>query len=158
MSWPSPRYQSSSFADMLNIQRYRVTQSCYSAVQYAKKGPTTSNDREPINVNNDDAQCEAHQKKNVIDNTQKDSSISSVGSTIALQPEDRRPWMHRVIEEGNGSGYKGWSYIILVIKTGRLITWNIKGINSTPVIIKQYLHKYIRQLVNLRTYSCMQYH
>ena len=35
------------------------------------------------------------------------SGFFSVGSTIARQYEDERPWMHEMIVEANGSDHKG---------------------------------------------------
>ena len=69
---------------------------------------------EPININNNNAQHEAlkaHQDKYVKDDdTCKDVLSFPMGSTVAMQDEDGRPWMHGVLErlttvttEGNGT-------------------------------------------------------
>ena len=47
--------------------------------------------------------------------------------------------MHRVIKEANSSDLNGRSYIIRVMKTGRIITWDIRHICSTQVTTEQYL-------------------
>ena len=53
---------------------------------------------EPININNKDVQywtLEAHQRKYSKDNdTHKEPFCFSAGSTVAVQWEDRGPWMH----------------------------------------------------------------
>ena len=53
--------------------------------------------------------------------------------------------MHWVIEETNGSDHKGQLYIIWVTETGRLITWNMTYICSTPVTMEQYLCEQIKK-------------
>ena len=68
--------------------------------------------REPININNDDAQykaLKAHQNKYIKSNvTHKDPSVFfSIAPTVAMQQEDRGPWMHEVIEEVNCSDPRG---------------------------------------------------
>ena len=47
--------------------------------------------------------------------------------------------MHRVIEEANSTDHNGWSYIIRVMKTGRLIMCHTMHICRTPVTTEQYL-------------------
>ena len=72
--------------------------------------------KEPIKINNDYARYEAlkaHQNKYVKNNeTCKDPSVFSIGSTVAVQCKDGGPWMHKVIEEVNGSDHRGQSYVI----------------------------------------------
>ena len=63
----------------------------------------------------------------------------SVGSTGAMQCEDGGPWIHGVIEEANNNGHIGRSYIITVMKTGRVITQNTRHICNTPIPPEQYL-------------------
>ena len=59
--------------------------------------------REPININNDNAHYEAlkvGQNKYIKGNdTDKDSLPFPVGSTISIQHEDGGSWMHGVIKE-----------------------------------------------------------
>ena len=40
-------------------------------------------------------------------NTHKDTSVFSVGSTVALQHADRGPHTYGVMEEANGSDHRG---------------------------------------------------
>ena len=63
--------------------------------------------KEPINVNNDDesyealkSRQEAYTKNN---DTHKDSTFFSAGSTVAVQREDGSPWMHGMIMECNSN-------------------------------------------------------
>ena len=68
-----------------------------------------------------------------------------IGSTVAIQYEDGKPWMHRVIKEPNSSDHRRRSYIIRVTKIGRLITQNIRHICSTPVTTEKYLWGQIKK-------------
>ena len=76
--------------------------------------------REPININNDDAKYEAlkaHQDKYVKNSdTHKDLLSFPIMSTVATHCEDGGPWMHGLIKEANSSGHKGRCYIIRVTK------------------------------------------
>ena len=105
--------------------------------------------REPISINNDDAQYEALkvcQNKSVKKkDTHKDSLSFPKGSTVALQHEDGGPWMHRVIDEVNNSDHKGRSYIIRVVTMSRPITWNRRHICSSPVTTEKYLWEQIKR-------------
>ena len=68
--------------------------------------------REAININNDEAQCEAlkaHQIKYMKDNDTK-THIFPIWSKVAMQYEDCGPWMHRVIKEANNSDDNGRPY------------------------------------------------
>ena len=67
----------------------------------------------------------------------------SAGCRVAIQQEDGGPWTHEIIEEANGSNYREQLYIIQVMKTGKLITWNMKHICNNPVTTEQYLHEQI---------------
>ena len=53
--------------------------------------------------------------------------------------EDRGPWMHDMIVEGNSEKHQGWSYWVLVMKRGQVIMWNMRDIRHTPVTVEQYL-------------------
>ena len=82
--------------------------------------------RKPRNVNNNDAKYEAskaHQNKYVKNNdTHKDPSVFSAGFMVAVQWKDRVLWMHVVVEEAKVCDHSGQSYIIWVMRTGKLIT------------------------------------
>ena len=95
--------------------------------------------REQTNFNADDEHYEdlkTHQDKYIKGNdTYKDSFSFPIGSTLAVQNEDGGPWMHGTSEETNSTDHQGQSYIIRVIKTGRLMT----DICRTPIPAQQYL-------------------
>ena len=54
-------------------------------------------------------------------------------------------WSHGVIKEANNSNHGGISYIIGVMKMGRLIMWNTRQIHNTPITTKQYLRGQIKK-------------
>ena len=60
-------------------------------------------------------------------------------STVAIQCEDGGSWMHRVIEEASSSEHNQRSYIVRVMKTDRLMTWNTRYLHNTPITTQQYL-------------------
>ena len=49
-----------------------------------------------------------------------------VGSTVAMQKEDSRPWMHEVIVEGKSTHHNWKLYTVRVTEMGRMITHNKK--------------------------------
>ena len=71
--------------------------------------------REPININNNDACYEAltaHQSKYIKDkDIHKDSFYFPIWSTVTVQCEDGGCWRHSVINEANDSENDGRSYI-----------------------------------------------
>ena len=69
----------------------------------------------------------------------KNSTIFSSGSTVAIQMEDGGSWVYGKIIEGNNKGQQGWSYWVQVTKTGRVIMQNTKHIRYTLVTVEQYL-------------------
>ena len=74
------------------------------------KGLLSQMSRGPLNVNNDDAQYkafEAHHKYVKDNDTQKEPSFFSAGSTVAVQCKDEGPWTHRVADEANSNDPKG---------------------------------------------------
>ena len=52
---------------------------------------------------------------------------------------------HSVIEEANNSDHNGRSYIVRVIKMGRLIMWNTRHICSIPITTEQYHWEQIKR-------------
>ena len=78
-------------------------------------------------------------------NTFKDSVSFPLVSTVAVQHEDGGPWMHAVIEEANKSDHCGRSYIIRVMKTGRLVMWNTTHICNTPITMEQCHQEQIKK-------------
>ena len=94
---------------------------------------------------------------NANNNSQRLTSFP-LGCTVVIQCEDGGPWTHRVIKEANKSDYNGRSYIIKVLKMGRLIIWNIRHIYSTPIWTEQYHQEQIkRQMEDKRTFSWRQW-
>ena len=104
---------------------------------------------EPIKINNDDAQHEVlkgHQIEYVKNNDNKKIHLFfSIESTVAVQWEDGRPWIHGVIGEANGSDHKGQSCMIEIMKTGKLIIWNRKYLCNISITMKQYICKQIKK-------------
>ena len=70
----------------------------------------------------------------------EDSFSFPIGSTGAVQHEDDGPWMHSIVEEMNGSDYKGKSYIIRVMKTGRLIMLRRNGYFTHTQHTHRHMH------------------
>ena len=62
-----------------------------------------------------------------------------VESLSRVQFEDGGPWIHSVVEEANGTDHQRQSFIIRVMKGGRLIMHNMRHIHSTPITTEQYL-------------------
>ena len=75
----------------------------------------------------------------------KDSISFPVWSTVAMQSEDWGSWTYGVIKEAYSSDHRMWSYIIRVMKMGRLITQNMIDICSTLITIRQYLWEHIKK-------------
>ena len=92
---------------------------------------------EPINFNANNDHYEAlktcQDKYTKDSDTHKDSFPFPIGSTVPVQHEDDGPWTHGIVKETNGTYHQEQSYIILVMKTGRLIMSNMVHIHSTPV-------------------------
>ena len=85
-------------------------------IQRPIRGLWSQINREPININSNDVQYEAHKSskdKYVKDiDSGKDPLSFPIWSTVAMQCEDGGPWAHGVIKEANNSDHKGRSYII----------------------------------------------
>ena len=81
---------------------------------------------------------EAYTKNN---DTGKDSSFFSAGSTVAVQMKDRGPQTYGVITEGNGDNHQGQSYQMWMKKDGqsRVTMQNMKHIRYTQVKVEKYL-------------------
>ena len=73
----------------------------------------------------------------------KDSLSFPIGSTVAMQCKDGRPWMHGVSEEANNSDCDGQSYIVRETKTDRLIMWNTR--HNTPVTTERHFQQQIKK-------------
>ena len=85
--------------------------------------------REPTNINADDKHhdaIKAYQDKYLKGNdTHKDSLSFPIGSAVTMQHKGGGPCMHGVLEEANNTDHNGRSFIIRVMKGGRLIMCNM---------------------------------
>ena len=75
----------------------------------------------------------------------KNHFLFPIGSIVAVQHEDGSQWMKGIMEEMNGPGHQGQSYITRVMKMSRLIRHNIRYICNTPVTTEQYLQEQIKK-------------
>ena len=55
-----------------------------------------------------------------------------IGATVAVQWEDRGLWTHGVTVKPNNDDHRGYSYIMQVMKTGRLTMLNLRIYTTTP--------------------------
>ena len=69
----------------------------------------------------------------------KDSLSFPIGSTVAISMKMVNQWIYEVIQEANKSDFNGRSYIVRVVKTGRLKIQNTRHIYSTPITTKKYI-------------------
>ena len=53
--------------------------------------------------------------------------------------------MHGVIVKPHNSNYRGHSYTIWVMKTGRVIMWNSKHISCTIITSEEYLQEQVQK-------------
>ena len=95
-------------------------------------------DRKPKSVDNDD---EHHKKlmhrqgKNDPNNDTSHVFVSiSIGSTVVVQCEDRRPWTYATIVGKGAHNHNNRSYKIQATTTGRIITCNRQHIKPKPII------------------------
>ena len=77
--------------------------------------------------------------------TYRDSLSFLLGATVAMQQQDGGKWIHGVIVEVNSTDHNGWSYIVRVMKMGRIITYNTRHICKTLLSVKQYLWEQIKK-------------
>ena len=105
--------------------------------------------REPINVDNNNAQYEAldpcQSKCSKNNDTQNAPSVFSTGSTVVGKWEDGGLWVHSIIVEPNGSDHRGSSYTIQITKMGRIITHDVKDICAMPISAEQYFPEQLRK-------------
>ena len=124
---------------MMNILMCRATQSCHIGVHQSNKRPATNAYR----TYKYEALKKQSKTKYIKENdTQKDPSVLSVGSTVAVQWKDEGPGMCEFVEEGQ-------SYIIWDMKAGKLIMWSIKHTCSTLETANQYLHEQIKKAAEM---------
>ena len=100
-------------------------------------------DRKPIGRDND---SEHHRKlvhrqhKNDINNDASPVFASiPIGSTVAVQQEDGRPWTHGTIVGKGDYNHHNWSYTIQITTTGRRITHNRQHVRLTPITADDYI-------------------
>ena len=62
-----------------------------------------------------------------------------IGSTVAVQWEDRGPWTHGTIVGKGDHNHHNQSYKIQVITIGRIITCNRQHIKPTLIIAEEYM-------------------
>ena len=112
---------------------------------------------ELININNNEVQYEAlkgHHNKYIKNNDiHKDSFSFPVRSTLPVQDDDGRPWIHKVIKEVSNSDHTGRTYIVRVIKMGRLIMWKRRHIWSTPEVKRVPQEQIEKEMDDYRTFS-----
>ena len=65
-------------------------------------------------------------KKN---DTAKQHTTISAGSTVAVQREDSGPWVNRTITEHGDEEHTGWYSKICITKMGRIVTKNSQHIS-----------------------------
>ena len=63
-----------------------------------------------------------------------------IGSTVAVQREDRGPWTNGTIIGNGDHNHHNRSYKIQVPNTGRIITCNRQHIKPTPITAEDYIH------------------
>ena len=90
--------------------------------------------REPINFNADDENYKALKYAKI--NTLRvmiltDSFSFPIGSTIAVQCEDGGHWTCGIGKEVKGTDHHGWSYMIGLMKSGKLIRCNMRHVQNT---------------------------
>ena len=84
------------------------------------------------------------QKKNSNDNATALSHIP-LGSTVAIQREDGRPWTHgTVVNTGNDNHYDR-SYIVQLTTTGKQITRNRCHIKPTNITADSYVQHHTKR-------------
>ena len=94
-------------------------------------------DRLPINTDSDDKHhtvlvYRQYRNEQGID-TSKNFVSLPIGSTVAVQWEDRGPWTHGTIEDNSNHNNHDRSYKTCITKTGRIITHNRQHIIPTPI-------------------------
>ena len=80
-----------------------------------------------VGIDNNDEHQEMTIKRQTKNDKDKDTSkyfVSiPIGSTVAVQWEDKGPWTHGTIEGKGDQNHHDSSYHICITKTGRLVTW-----------------------------------
>ena len=81
--------------------------------------------------------------------TQSDASLVFVsipiGSTVAVQWEDRGPWTHGMIVRKGNHNHHNQSYKIQVTTASKIITCNRQHIKATTIAAEDYMHYQARK-------------
>ena len=90
-----------------------------------------------IGFDNDEEHHTALIDRQSKNNTGKDTSKNLVylpiGSTVAVQREDRGPWTHGTIEAKGNHNYHNRSYKIHITNTGKIVTCNRQHIKPMNI-------------------------
>ena len=81
--------------------------------------------------------CQCEMTKN--NDTLKESSLTPVGSTVAVKCEDSRPWTHSTVIAHGDMRYNNRSCKVQLIKTGQLVIRKPKHIKTTTIATHQYM-------------------
>ena len=83
-----------------------------------------------------------------VKNTSKSFVSLPIGSTVAVQWEDRGLWTHGTIEVKSNHNHHNRSYKIHITKTGKIVICNRQHIKPTLILAEYYfhdqLHKHIK--------------
>ena len=109
----------------MNPYRHMAPQPVMMLVNSPIKDLLLQMNTEPINVNSNDTNFEAHQKTKHI---HTDSDIQKDSSLFFCKGYSRSavrwgPWTYGMMVKANSSDHRGHSYTIQVMKMRRLITW-----------------------------------
>ena len=106
-------------------------------------------DRKPVSVDNDDEHHKKLKHRQGKNNPNNDTSqvfaSNPIGSTAAVQWEDRGLWTHGTIVGTGNHNHHSRSYKIQVTTTGRIITCNIQHIKPTSITAEDYMHYQARK-------------
>ena len=90
--------------------------------------------------------CDDDHHSKLVDRQQKNSNDASsifacipIGSAVAVQPEDGRPWTHKAVVGTGNHNHHDRSYTIQITTNGRHITWNRWHIIPTSITADAYL-------------------
>ena len=86
--------------------------------------------RIPINSDNNDDHYEELVKRQIRNyknyDTARNYDLFSIGSTVAVQQEDGKPWTHGIIVGTGTDNYNNRSYTIRITRTDCIVTRNSK--------------------------------
>ena len=101
-------------------------------------------DRKPVSIDSDDEhqmKLIHRQSKNLTNNDASQIFASiPIGSTVAVQQEDRELWTHEMIVEKGDHNHHKQSYNIQVTTMGRIITHNRQHIKLMSITAEEYIY------------------